>query len=322
MIKETILATSSIGTTWPPAIAPYNRVRGIYDSVISDPDDVARFVDIFGNVQQETESCGEATRLSIRALCTAPAISRIEESGIDVEGAVPLRRQPLYLTYTSWNSDDRTPSDEIMTNNVRVINQVATSHHSDMVSRLVGSDSFQPRTINGTTPEATKRALLSEFVGLYAIFGYNQDDVEAILHDENNTIAFAMDDDGITSTAMAERATINIPGAGDLNVVEITEAVTREDQRGRGLYTAVSGHLLDSLRRDPSVDMVYGESNLAMRGVLRAAHQNGRRFNLLDRQDLGVRGNSFGILRQNFAVNDGVERRPYNDFALSYLPLK
>ncbi len=125
---------------------------------------------------------------------------------------------------------------------------------------------------------------------------------------------------------MAEKATITINGFGELSLVEITEASTHPDYRQRGLYRAVSGYLIQhlvSLCRDDAVpiDVLYGESNLAMPGVVIAAHQNGRRFSYFDRDSLGCDNSAFGILPQNFAVADGVETRDYNDFAVSYIPL-
>ncbi len=36
---------------------------------------------------------------------------------------------------------------------------------------------------------------------------------------------------------------------------------------------------------------------------------------------LGVRQLDFGILQQNFRIEDGVETRKYNDFALSYVEM-
>jgi hypothetical protein len=59
-----------------------------------------------------------------------------------------------------------------------------------------------------------------------------------------------------------------------------------------------------------------------MVGVLIVVHHNGRRVSYFDRARLGITREDFGILQQNFQVLDGVEDRPYNDFALSYIPLK
>jgi hypothetical protein len=121
---------------------------------------------------------------------------------------------------------------------------------------------------------------------------------------------------------MAEQATIPIEGYGDLRITEITEAATRPSDRGKGFYTAVSADLIDTLRGQIQTppDVIYGECNLAMRGVIVAAHLNGRKFSFYDQSLLGVNQPYFGILRQNFKVEDNTEQRTYNDFALSYFP--
>lgn len=166
--------------------------------------------------------------------------------------------------------------------------------------------------------------MIQRFIELYAAFGYNGVDVEDLLNNPLNTIAYVEDEEGVVSTALAERALIEVNGFRPLRIAEITEAVTRVKDRGRGLYRAISGYLVDSLVEDQEkpLNIIYGESNLAMKGVLISAHHNGRRFSYFDAGSLGLKHPHFGILQQNFHVEDGTEKRPYNDFALSYVPIK
>ena len=142
------------------------------------------------------------------------------------------------------------------------------------------------------------------------------------------------------STAMAEVARIGIGGLGTIVMAEITEASTRPELRGQGLYQLASGLLIARLAdrsRQALVDgeepfhVVYGECNMNMPGVLQAASHNSRRFAAADAAEYGHRFSRearrgqdrlpFGVLEQNFRVEDGIVKPGrYNNFALSYVP--
>ena len=159
---------------------------------------------------------------------------------------------------------------------------------------------------------------------MFDIFGYDEADVAEILNNADNTIIYLEVDGEVVSTAMAERAQIPIAGFGALELYEVTEASTLPNLRELGLYKIASGLLLEHLLNQQAtspVHAIYGESNLAMPGVLIAGHKNGRRFNFFDRRRLSISNPNFGLLQQNFHIDDGREQRPYNDFAVSYLPL-
>jgi hypothetical protein len=188
--------------------------------------------------------------------------------------------------------------------------------------RLIASGQFSPKIMDRFTPEEQKREMVGQFADLYSVFGYDEDDVEEILLNPANTIAYAQDETGVISTAMGEKATLEVEGFGQLHMAEITEAITHPDRRGEGFYAAICGFLTEKLKvSEEPLDIIYGESNLAMQGLLLAIYESGRRFSFFDRGKLGVRYPEFGILQQNFHVEDGTETRPYNDFALSYVPL-
>ena len=141
-----------------------------------------------------------------------------------------------------------------------------------------------------------------------------------------STFAYIKKANWVISSPLGGRAVIEVAGEESFRIVEITEASTRVEYRRRGLYKAISGFLIEKLIEESKdtvnpIGAIYGETNLAMPGVVFAAVENGRRFSYFDAPWLGINRPDFGILPQNFKVEDGVETRPYNDFALSYVPL-
>lgn len=334
-MKETILPnqTSSIGAAWPPVEASFERQRGFYMEGVVGPDhaSVADFTEqyrdqrsFFGRVHSETGL--RATRLSVRAVVASTAVRQIAQL-MPVEAAIPLggEHQGHHIVYVGANTTGRDVHSNIIDKHRQRLAEVIDGN---LPSPITQAD-LTSRNIEVSTVRPEQSAeYLDQFCELYRSFGYDRKDTEELLENPDNTIVFARDvtNGDVVSSAMAEHASIEIAGMGELSIVEITEAITRPDQRGRGLYRVVSGLLTDELvdqskNGESPIHAIYGESNLAAVGVLRAAYQNGRRFSAFDGQELGIDSPRFGILPQNFSVQDGIEQRPYNDFAVSYVPL-
>jgi hypothetical protein len=311
--------TSSVGAAWPPAIASYERMRGFYDQLVDSSAEVDTFVDHFHEYAAEAESIAEVSRLSIRLLTDSAGIADIDRREITIEGALPVDNE-YFIVYTAVNAHNRLASANRLAQHREFLDAtIQNPRRSDLPE--LSDRAFEPLVIDSSTPQGEKELLIPRFLALYGMFGYNQQDVSDLLVNDANTIVYAEDDDGVVSTGMAEQATITVKGYGDVRIAEITEAVTRPESRGRGLYTAVSAYLVDILRQqDEAPHVIYGETNLTMPGAIKAAHSNGRNFSYHDRETLGILNPNFGILQQNFKVEDGKEDREYNDFALSYFP--
>jgi len=324
-------STSSIGAAWPPVDAFFERRRGFYMEGVVEPtfasvdDLVQRFRDealltMFPSV--------EATRASVRAVVEPEAIPLIDTRlPNSIEAAIPLtgEHSERFVLYLGANTFFRTPSSTTIEQHLgRLAHVTAGETGSDITQ-----EDLDERSIDlGFATAGQKTALFDQFEDLYSYFGYDRADTEELLNNPNNLIAYALDRQTgkVVSSAMAETGTIQIHGTMPVTMTEITEAITLPEHRGRGLYRIVSGLLTSQLvdmaknGADP-IHAIYGESNLAMVAVLKAAHQNGRRFSAFDAEELGVTNRAFGVLPQNFTVKDGMETRRYNDFAVSYVPL-
>jgi ribosomal protein S18 acetylase RimI-like enzyme len=297
----------------------HNRLRGFYtDSVVETSAQVDTFVASFDAARVLSQTIEGVDRLSVRAVVHAGALATLEARHIPVEAAVPLSAATphLVVAYTAVNQPGREMSAAHLSRHQGTLAQVvAQDQNTRDHTGSLASRGFSLHTVH--SDDAKK--LAPEFLELYRAFGYGISEVEEVLANRDNAIAYVRSGDRVVSTAMAERGVATIGGLGEITLVEITEASTDPAFRGQGLYRAVSGHLAEGLVKDPTINALYGESNLAMGGVLVAAHQNGRRFSHFDQY--GLRNPGFGILQQNFHVADGAEKRPYNDFAVSYYPL-
>lgn len=323
---EAIDATSSIGACWPPAPASYERIRGFYtEGVVDSHAAVQDFTEAFEETAASTLG-DEYTRLSIRGLSTLAHVADIAQQGIEIEAAIPLQtdgEEPVLMFYAARNEADRAVTHEQTALHADLLRQVTSQGRQP---RRQGNFDVTPSLVTVQTTEDQRRSITPQMAELYARFGYTAEDTEAILTNPENTIAILQLGSRVVSTAMAEKGSIDVTGFGPLHLMEITEAITDPAYRGNGLYQRVSKlltqHVLEQHQSgELALHALYGESNMAMPGVLIAAHQNGRRFSHADRHALGIGDAGFGILRQNFSVDDGQELRPYNDFAVTYIPL-
>lgn len=321
--------TSSIGAAWPPAPGPYERWRGFYTDGITETEEECRdMASLFEHYSEDLANNTELTRLSIRFVSHVGRLATLERMGVPIEAAIPLDGvfDGLAVAYASQNDDQRTVSSQRLEQHRDRLQSIASEYSRDLRDRsmLLQEAGYTPNILDSEVEDSERRDREQQFFKMYAIFGYDVDDVRDILSSSSNTIAFVEREGEVVSTSMAERASIPIEGVGTLELCEMTEASTLPTHRGRGLFKAVSGLLHDHLISHQDVapiHAIYGESNLSMPGALIAGHKNGRRYSVFDQERFGLQNYGFGVLQQNFRVEDGEEQRRYNDFAVSYIPL-
>lgn len=324
-------STNSIDAVWPPAASAHNRIRGFYDEgVVRTQAEVAQFGELFEACVTQLVADPESDRLSVRLIASTDAVALLSNAGLRVEGAIPFTHdgEELALTYTGWNQPNRTMSGfDLQRHRALLSRMVQTDRDTTDPVVQLEAKGYTPHLIKSDTPAAQRAGLVDRLTDLYAVFGYDKAAVSALLRNPSNVIAYIEDGPTIISTLMAEEATVDIDGLRPLSLVEITEGVTRPEYRGKGLFKATYGYLIDTIlaergQGDRTIDVLYSESNLAMEGLLMAAHKIGRRYNHFDAERFGLQTPDFGIMPQSFSVRDGVETRAYNDFAISYTPLR
>lgn len=330
-------AISSIGAVWPPVPASDNRMRGFYPELI----DHSR-IDSFTKELKDQDfffhhSSQSATRLSTRIVAptlVVPHIAKVLNSSI--EAAIPLGGEHAgnHIVYFGTARSYRGVGEDYQEPAATVNLGKSLGNLKEAQQRLqVPLPSDRELSARGLRLAVAERTMdddtAAQFTDLYQPFGYGQADVAELAANPNNTILYLQNEEGvITSSAMAERAQIDIEGLGTIHMVEITEATTNPDYRGQGHYRMVSGfllrHILEQAEKDDTpVHAIYGESNLdpSAVGVLRAGTENGRRFSFSDAAGLGVSNDDrdvpFGILPLHVQVNGSLQ-----NFAVSYLPMQ
>ncbi|MFE6923066.1 hypothetical protein ACFVAV_18700 [Nocardia sp. NPDC057663] len=294
--------------------------------------DTARRLDDF--IEEFTRNRADAMqrsidRVTVKAVGTAKALDLLAESGIGVEGAIPLAcHRGHVLIFAGWNHPDRTvPPAKLRTYRALLAQTRITKKVPNRMEDRARDAGLQVNLLAKKDDQTSRRDEVGRFAEAFGAFGLGETDIEQLLVSANTTIAYLTNPLGaVASAVVAERVTIDLEGHGSLVLVEITEAITRVEFRGQGLYRNLSGYIVDHIRFGEAgpLHAVFGECNLSSPGVIYAARRNGRRFVTDDAELYGGPHRpdlTFGILCQNFSVSDGVESRAYNDFALSYVDL-
>ncbi|TDO06521.1 hypothetical protein EV580_6615 [Mycobacterium sp. BK086] len=318
--------TSSIGACWPPEAASNNRIRGFFPTAIENAQGVAGFAEQFSEQIEDATRTG-VTRVTIRFVGNRDAVMALHDHDIRCEGVLPLHGLPNYgIVYAAWISPDRAVDDETFDRHHQLISATRAPQDPEKHPRSgLKERGYRLHLIPPSTPDGERTSAAPPLYEIFETFGFSPEGVHNLLSDHNNTIAYITDQQGnVASTAVAENGRIQINGIGTLNLYEITEGATVQRLRGNGLYQALTWELVQFIKQTSTehVHAIYGESNLASKGVVYAARRNSRRFVSEEAHHYEMHHNpSFGILAQNFKVFDGVEERDFNDFALSYYDL-
>src|SRR5690606_27122340 len=125
-------------------------------------------------------------------------------------------------------------------------------------------EGYSMHLIDSSVSSEERARVAPRFTEAYAVFGYDREETEAVVESHTNTIGYIEHQGRIASTAMAEAGAVEVGGIGPIHLVEVTEAYTHPEYRGRGLYRAISGVVLRAVlnEREQSVrevDVLYGE---------------------------------------------------------------
>lgn len=272
--------TSSVGeVVFPPVAASEKRKKGIFPSVISLPHDLLNVASEFNDLPLDDET----SRISVRYFVENNVLVNLtpeERSAIapSLEGIVKLAGDETVfndcsIIYLGKNADDRRTQLDVFDAELQMTKKIFGSTPIKQERNYSGFTFREITSIDKVDP-----GIIDQYAQLYKAFGWSRNEVIKILQNPTNILLGGFVGNQLVSAGMAERAQFTIERNGvpqPFVMYEITEAATKSDYRGRGLYTKVATELMKILSHT-DIDLLYGESNLLSEPVIQAAHSLGR----------------------------------------------
>ncbi|MBI4973674.1 hypothetical protein HZC27_03640 [Candidatus Roizmanbacteria bacterium] len=323
-------STSSVGAlVWPPIEASEQRKKGVLMRVLESKRDLLSIINEFNTTPFGRNEKGEdITRKSGRIFVSNQALREVigtPGEGIDViETVVPLRKSGIpqledcSMVYLGSNHESRRTAPNIIAQEMEEAEGIFQSEI------LPSNHAYQDFEFNILTEEMKNDATIqSQYDTLYQAFGWGSEDVAKILTNENNVLVAAFRQDELVSAGLAERCEIPLERNGEeipFVMYEITEAATKQEYRGNGLYTQVAIKLMEYLATT-DVNLAYAESNLQAPGVLKSAHRQGRHSGIESAREFGLPARP---LEQHVRISAGTrDVRPEsekNDLLVTFMP--
>ncbi|PIS09264.1 hypothetical protein COT75_02405 [Candidatus Beckwithbacteria bacterium CG10_big_fil_rev_8_21_14_0_10_34_10] len=332
--RENVELTSSIGGLWPPQIASFDRLKGIYiPSIIEKEGKLGEFIGQLRRSSLRPEFGNVFSRLSWRMIIDQGLLKdSVSQLGDYLEAVIPLSEtQACFsasaLVYVGINHHKRQPLAEEVAGYKENLREICGSQERRLIETVMNrceDKGYQIGVIDLPKEGKEREEIIDKIHVLYTRFGWRREEVEAILNNPNNIIGIARFGQEIVSAGIAEMAQVPV-GENTLRIIELTEAATRLDHARNGLYTAVSAGLLieiadRSLRGqilDGEVDIVFGECNGNALGVLKTAKIQGRTFCW----EIGALFNypQSGMLPQHVPISGAERQTKYNDLFPAFL---
>lgn len=324
--------TSSIGPQWPPAPASYHRVKGIDNrGCITEPEQLTRLETYLEELASELRAEGPS-RLSLRALVEHRLLQEHRAMlAAWGEAIIPLvgcgeRFEAVSLVYWGRNhaTRDRHADDLARSlSNVELAERKAPRAAGEMIHRVRGGG-YGLRMLS--RPERLHHdSLHRAMADLYSRFGWSTDETRQILANPQSLIAVAERDGEVVSAGIAELSLVALGSGDELRMAEFTEAATRVDHQGHGLYSGIVALLSRELaQRSRRGEILGGELNVAFGecsghdlGVLIAAKHLARTFSRKYCQEQGLPVD--GYLCQHVPIAGAPRSTDYNDLFPTYL---
>jgi hypothetical protein len=319
--------TSSVGFTgWPPQEASEQRKKAIYPDVIENAEDLSIILRELHAMPFDAKT----TRYSIRAFIsrnafaqaiqTDPLLYEYTEGAIDLAGIERPELEDTVIAYFGKNNGARRTAPDLYTERIARVRDV---YQSERYAPREPRFEIPGFTIDQLAPKDTiEPAIIDQYAHLYKAFGRSREDVEEMLVSPTNihvaafydTVPSLQDIEAganpkaisreLVSAGIGELSQVTIRRNGipySIRFAEVTEAATREDFRGSGLYTIVANNL-NRILASHNLDFVMAESNASAPGVIMAARLQGRSTSLevLDQFGLPER-----LLEQHVRIFEG-----------------
>jgi len=267
---------SSIGElVWPPKETNNERLKGIYPYPIDNERLLIYFLDELASL-----SFLSSSRITVRALLSKKVLMNFDRKNplsYLFETIIPLDGEVFgkyCLVYFGKNAHQRIPPKEIVEQQYQRAVSIFSENHQE---RNYDLSNFEILVIDEKMRQ--DHEIQQMYYRLYSNFGWNEEEVVALINNPNNLLVAAKDvrNGIIISSGLVEFADINFYGLPPLKLAEITEAATLKEYRGKGLYQRVSDEILTILANQPNPPhLTFGESNLDTPGVLKVAARQGR----------------------------------------------
>jgi flagella basal body P-ring formation protein FlgA len=312
---------SSIGeVVWPPKETNNERLKGIFPNPINDNDSLNSLLSELDNLPFLNHS-----RITARALISKKVLMNFDRQNPLChlfETIIPLDGEVFgdyCLVYLGKNTPQRTAPSEITSQQYE--KAVAIFNEDQQKGRNHDFSDFEILVIDGKMRQDPQ--IQQMYYQLYSNFGWNEEEVVALINNPNNLLVAARDlnNGKIVSSGLVEFADINFNGLPTpLKLAEITEAATLKEYRGRGLYQKVSDEILRILAGQTNPpDLVFGESNLDAEAVLKVAARQGRIPAFKTALDFNLPHAWMLLQHVRIFQEDRPPNYPYNNLMVTYL---
>ena len=320
---------SSIGeVVWPPRETNNERLKGIYPFPIMDLNQLNLLLGDFSILPD-----GNSSRISARALINDAVLRDLSNNKLInqeylgfIESIIPLAGagdgfDNFCLVYLGRNKPERQLPREIK------------EEHFRRAFAIFNGDKQVIGKTDRNLPENFELLIIDEnlrsdpdiqrmYFNLYSTFGWNEDEVKALLLNPANLIVAGLDKNTgiIVSSGLVEFGKIQLDGLPALSIAEITEAATLKAYRGFGLYGKISDQLLKQLAvLDDVPHLVFGESNLDSEAVLKVAARQGRISAINTAIDYSLPDAWFLNQHVRIYQEQRPENYPYNNLMVTFL---
>ncbi len=251
----------------------------------------ARFI---GDVVREGISRlseGGNTRLSIRTIVRDDALGIASEeaqaTGATVE-AVLQSGTGYSIMYIGYNLESRSLGAEHQGRHRELINAAveagqAQSALADLASDINANAHRYSTVIIGDGFRSFTDLEREQIHELLSAFGYDREGADSVIGNPNNIIGLVYESSGsgrsIVGISVTETRSIAMENGGALHIAELTDGIIAGEAAGHSLYSRLLSDVYRHIAENrPEISIIYAESNVASRGILRAAALQGRTF--------------------------------------------
>lgn len=286
-------SSGSIGAVGYIAPASANRLKGFLTKVIRDEESSNLFSSIVQtgllrvHNHHGNEVSHQHTRLSVRAVVESDFVNVARNSIskiMNIEASISLGHD-YEIVYAGSNSHNRSARSygEITSAYSQIVHETWCNMQDAQAFKLL----FDRETKEAQAKGYYVREIGANNVGfeylrilsLLATFGYSASESDSIVRNCDNLIVGAYSGNNLIGLGIAEKKNITLDNGVQINVAELTDAFVMPQHRGNNMYFLISTHeIINLIRENSQIDLIYGESNLDEIAVLKSAARQGRRF--------------------------------------------